>query len=318
MFGRQSKITLMIFGLCMLSILIIGVGVFLWQQQAGKTAEIKNATIQLAAKKKEIEDKLGPGDKNIEIEDINLKKKKESLKILQKNLMDYQYIPKFLEYIQQVAQDTGNDLVSISPGEAKPIDFNNQLFKPALKPNADGTMPPEAPPVVAKNDPKKQFKTMAITITMKGTYISSVKFIDSLRKFKQIIYIRNLTLSPYELNGKVVVNTIITASALIVPEQYINSDKIRSDKNKNTTPADTGTDKGKPAGTAVEKTGTDKKSVSPGTAVSPAKKGEPVVPPVNKAVNKAPQPAKATDKTQIPQKPAVKKPATVTPGGSMQ
>jgi Tfp pilus assembly protein PilO len=316
MFGKQSKITLMILGLCLLSFLIIGIGVFLWQQQAVKTTEIKNETAQLVTKKKEIEDKLGPNDKNIELEDANLKKKKKSLEILQKTLMDYQYIPKFLDYIQQVAQETDNELISIGPGEAKPIDFNNPLFKPAPKPGADGVVPPAAPPSVVPKDPKKQYKTMPITITMKGTYVSSVKFIDSLRKFKQIIYIRNLTLSPNDINGKVVVNSIITASALIVPEQYINSEKMRAEKAKDGKPTDDTTKKIDPAGNATDKTKLDKKPTPPGTVVAPDKKGGPVQPAGKAVTDKSPKPIKAKDETVVPEKATDKKSTVVKPGGA--
>jgi hypothetical protein len=75
---------------------------------------------------------------------------------------------------------------------------------------------------------------------MKGTYISNVKFINSLRKFPQIIYIRNFSLSPNTVEGKMVVSSVITASALIVPEQYKTSAQMQAD-NENS--VDNNTDK---------------------------------------------------------------------------
>ncbi len=314
MFGKQSRITLMILGLCLLSLLIIGIGFFLWEQQAAKTAVIKNEIEQLMVKKKEIEDKLGPDDVNIKNEGINLEKKRESLKILQKGLMDYQYIPKFLEYVQDAAQETGNELVSISPGEAKPIDFNNPIFKPAPKPAGEGTdtQPPATPASAVPKDPKKLYKSMPITITMKGTYISNIDFINKLRKFKQIIYIRNLTLSPNEVNGQMVVSSIITASALIVPEQYINSTKIRGNKDKTDNPVDKKTEPVKKTDTTV----TDKKTNVPGKVPdkvnTPPVKVNTLPVKINTPNVKVNKPISTTDKS------AIRKPVSSAPGGTIQ
>ncbi len=335
MFGKQSKITLMILSLCLLSILILGIGIFLWQQQAVKTNELRNETAQLMAKKAEIEEKLGPNDKNISIEAKKLDTKRQSLKILNKNLMDFQYIPKFLKYVQNAAQETGNELVSIAPGEAKPIDFNNPIFKPAPTPASDDTpAPPPPPPSPVAKDPKKQYKSLPITIIMRGTYVSNVKFIDALRKFPQIIYIKNLTLSPNEINGKIVVNSIVTANALIVPEQYINSTKARSDKDKNVDNPDTTGDTvdktkspvvklgvKKEQGNVTDKVKTNQRKLPP-TAKDiksvPAAKTDnampvKVVPPVGKTgVVVKPRPAKT------PVKAEPKKPVTAPLGGTIQ
>ena len=221
--GKQSKITVMILGLCLLSFLIIGIGVFLWQKQAASTMVIKNETAAIAKTMKEIEDKLGPKDENIEKESKVLEQKGQSLKILTVNLMDYQYIPVFLKNIQQAAKETNNELISISPGEIKAIDFNNPIFKAVTNPGEATAATTPAPPSAPAKDPKKQYKSMPITMTMKGTYVSNVRFLDKLRKFPQIIYIRNFNMSPNMVDGKMMVNTTITASALIVPDQYFDS-----------------------------------------------------------------------------------------------
>jgi len=143
---------------------------------------------------------------------------------LSKNLMDYAYIPKFLAQIQHTAAATGNQLLSIAPGEIKQIDFNNPLFSPTtLQPFNIGKRPDAkaTAAVTLSPDTAALYRVQVIGLNVKGTYVSIIKLLNALRKFPQLMYVKSLTLNPGLEKDQVVVTVGMQTYALILPDQNL-------------------------------------------------------------------------------------------------
>jgi len=153
---------------------------------------------------------------------------------LDQNLTDIKYLPTYLEQMQKMAKDTGNDLLVITPGEIKPLDLSKGPF--ATNAPADAGAPAATPaPAAAPADKKQAANTtqvMKITISIRGSYTSLIKFLDALGNFQKLIYVKSIAVTPSGLDGKVMqLSTSVETFAIIIPSQNKKESDVKTTSN---------------------------------------------------------------------------------------
>lgn len=206
----KSKFNVTLFSIIAIAAIILAGGLIGVQQQASMNASLKSEYQAKSAEKKEIETKLGMmPQRQRELKTLNQK-----LASLDDELVDYQYIPTYLEQLQNTAKKTGNTLLSISPMEPRP-------FTPATSQLMKGK---EGRPSPKTRDGKSTtgYWTQKITLKTQGSYVSTLQLLEALRNFRKLVYVRTVSLVPGNTAeaGSFVVATIETY-AIITPNQYL-------------------------------------------------------------------------------------------------
>ena len=160
-----------------------------------------------------------------------LAKLETDLSSLDQDLVDYKYIPTFLEQIQAASQHTGNMLRNLQPRAMRPLVLESSPLMRAITPpkpaDTTATAPPADTPDAggsAKSEPPKPaFQIQQLGMTLDGDYPSVLQFLDALRHFRKMVFVRSMTLSPNAntVNAKPgMVTANIDAYLIIIPNQY--------------------------------------------------------------------------------------------------
>jgi len=155
--------------------------------------------------------------------------------MLDQNLTDVKYLPTYLEQIQIMARATQNDLLVISPGEIKPLDLTKGPFANKAPANA---APAATPAPATDQAPKPAAKpatngtqVMKITLTTRGSYTNLISFLDRLKNFQKLVYVKSISVSPsgIDKNGVMQVSTQLDTYAIIIPQQNLKetSEKVK-------------------------------------------------------------------------------------------
>ncbi|HEY3417886.1 MAG TPA: hypothetical protein VGM23_13465 [Armatimonadota bacterium] len=218
---KQSQFIMMLLIISGVGLLVLAAGIFLLntQYQQKKTLEAQNDALVATCETYE----ANTAKANME----NLRDKKagldKQLASLDHNLVTYQYIPTFLGDIQKATEMTNNHLVSIQPGEVKPL-ANSNLFTPtasattstaAAKTEVVGQNP--APTTTVSADVASKYQTQQIVMEVQGTYSSTMQLLDLLRRFPKLVYLRSVNLNP---TGGDAVSLHLETYAIIIPDQY--------------------------------------------------------------------------------------------------
>lgn len=154
-----------------------------------------------------------------------------TLASLDTNLVDYKYIPSYLEQIQQTAAQTGNIICSIRPRPVAVLDTNNPLIKasndqwqkkfPEIAEAAQYVRQAPKTRAAPGTEPKKNdFRIEQFTLEIQGSYPSVMQFLDALSKFPKLVYVHSVAIAPLNQLKPDELKATIETYAIITPEQY--------------------------------------------------------------------------------------------------
>ncbi|MHB0935851.1 MAG: hypothetical protein ACYDCO_02120 [Armatimonadota bacterium] len=179
----------------------------------------------------EIDAELKEKDKKEQLlADLNM-----SLNSIDQNLVNYEYIPTYLEQLQKTAVQTGNKINSIRPRGIEFLDINNPLLKasneawlkehPVKKP-IEAAQPADAKPQPkpkTSGRPKKaksNYRVQQYAIEIEGDYVSIMKFLQALGQFPKLVYVRTINVSPRQRLQPDRLTARLETYAIIIPEHY--------------------------------------------------------------------------------------------------
>jgi len=213
MAGKKSQYALLLAVLIAVGVIILTVGVVIWQRQGEESEGLRQQRDSLnnEYKQAKIETDALPRRKQ-DLAEVNAR-----LSDLDLNLVDYKYIPTYLKQIEDKAKATGNTLRSIHPTAPRPLDLHKSPL--TVKKVADA--PAEAP----SSAPASPYYVQQISLDIEGSYVDLLKFLEALRAFPKMIYVRTVNITPVTGNGNSVVrmNTHLETYAIIIPDQYKSS-----------------------------------------------------------------------------------------------
>lgn len=216
----NSRFTITLVIIIAIGLVILALGVVGYQMQMIEVTNKQTANAETMRQIKELEEKVrNIADLKAEL-DRNILLQGE----LDRDLTDVKYLPTYLEQIQKVAFNTGNDLVVINPGDIKPFDptkgpFASQAPPPPPAPT-DAAAATPATPAAAPKALANVTQVMKISLTINGTYTSLMKFLDALRNFQKLVYVKSIAVTPAGIkNGKMQLTTSIETYAIIIPSQ---------------------------------------------------------------------------------------------------
>lgn len=177
----------------------------------------------------EIEDEL----KTKQDKEDLLKKLNTSLASIDSNLVDYEYIPTYLEQLQKTAVMTGNKINSIRPRGIEFLDINNPLLKasneawvkehPVKEPIDAAKSAATQPKPKTTGRPKKEksaYRVQQYTIEIEGSFVSIMKFLDALGKFPKLVYVRTINITPRQRLDPDRLTARLETYAIIIPKHY--------------------------------------------------------------------------------------------------
>ncbi|MHB9131258.1 MAG: hypothetical protein ACYDBB_09240 [Armatimonadota bacterium] len=154
------------------------------------------------------------------------------VKVLQQNLVDYKYIPTYLNQIQTVTVKTGNTIMAIRPSEIRDLNLANSPLsvKSGVPAAVAGTTqvvtdtnaaPTSTPP------PAQKYLVQQISLDTVGDYTSTMRLLDQLRQFPKLVYVRTLSLSPENSDYGFKMRTHLETYAIIIPDQFVTDETDR-------------------------------------------------------------------------------------------
>lgn len=216
MVRKQARFTIILLGIIAVGIIVLAAGITAWHQQITKVKELEKQKAELDVKNSSIVDelKLQPAKEQRNAE-LDLK-----LHTLDSNMVDYKYIPTYLRQLQATAKNTNNTIRSIRPQAIKPLDFTKS---PLTKDAAGLKTTPPPPPDIPKD--RAQPLIQGYGLEIEGSYTSLLQFLDALRAFPKMVYVRSVNLSPRATQfGEQRIAVRIETYAIIVPQQYKAAD----------------------------------------------------------------------------------------------
>ncbi len=206
MAGKHSRFTLILLALIAACVIILVVGLVIGQQQDQQVQLLKADYDHLHTQYLEVDKEI----KELPQRQKELVTLNEELSQIDLNLMDYKYIPTYLREIEETARQTGNDLRTITPHALRPLDLQKS--------------PLNTKHTAASNANAAPYQVQQITLDISGNYVSLISFLDALRRFPKIVYVRTINLSPHALEkGGIGVEAQVETYAIITPEQYQKS-----------------------------------------------------------------------------------------------
>lgn len=203
----KSKFNVALFVIIAIAAVILAGGLLGLQQQTSINAKLKDDLQVKNAQKQDIEAQLRMEPQRIRERNAL----KSQLSTLDGVLVDYTYIPTYLTQLQKTAKDTGNTLRVIAPLEPRPFDPTGS---PIVKGKAGKPSP--------RGDKSASgYWTMQINLTVESDYVSVLKFLDALRTFPKLVYVRTVSLQPAGRDGSNRVTANIETYAIITPSQYL-------------------------------------------------------------------------------------------------
>jgi Tfp pilus assembly protein PilO len=208
--AKQSRFTMILFGIVAIGVVILAAAILLWNLQITNTRRIEE---KWQANEKQYTD-IKQDLSNASNEANQLASLEDTLKSLETNLADYKYMPTYLQQMQHTAMLTGNTIESIAPEAITPLDFSKGPLASVAAlatPTAAGTPTPQKP----------QYLVQPITLEVKGSFVSTVRLLDAFRRFPKLIYVRTVDLSPTREHNQLVITTRLRTYAIITPDQYL-------------------------------------------------------------------------------------------------
>jgi Tfp pilus assembly protein PilO len=220
---RPSRFVLSVLLIAGVAIVAIAIGVVSWQ---GFMADIRATEDRIQRDHDEnlrINNELAHiGDMTKRLVELNAQ-----LRDLDRDMPEYRYIPTYLRQIEAAARNTGNELMSIQPGDPKDLDLaKSPLAPPKATPgmSASGVIS-DAPPPAPSGPPKPQIsgeKVQRIGLDVKGSYKSVLAMLDALRLFPKLIYVRTVSLTPSKnADGTTSLSARLETYAIITPDQNL-------------------------------------------------------------------------------------------------
>ncbi len=223
---KQSRFTMLLLGLCGIGAVILTLGLLGFQQFSMRAAQYEKKSQALRQECEQITAELATrGDKEGELDELV-----KVLQTLDQNMTDYEYIPTFLNELQDTAEHTGNAIRSIRPRDMEKLDQNSPLIQ-ASRARREAAHPEKATPADARTrggtaspkdaeqDARETYRVQQITLEIDGTYVSLMRFLSVLSKFRKLVYVRTLSITP----GRDDVNALtarMETYAIITPDQY--------------------------------------------------------------------------------------------------
>jgi len=229
---KQSQFAIFLLVIGAIAVVVLVAGLFGLQKLSGLSGEARGQYELKLKQYQEINDELEKQPKREEL----LASLNESLASIDKNLVNYEYIPTYLEQLQKTAVRTGNTILSVRPRPIESLDINNALLKasneawqkkyPSKKPAnqaapADAKAKPKAAGAGGKKDkPKSNYRVQQYTLEVEGNYVSLMKFLDALRSFPKLVYVRTISISPRQRTEPDRLTARLETYAIIIPEHY--------------------------------------------------------------------------------------------------
>jgi len=161
------------------------------------------------------------------------------LSTLDKRLVDYEYIPTYLEQIQEAATDTKNIIRSIRPRPIASLDSKSPLivasYERWLAENEDvaaaakeksatttGAAVVETTSVNTSTSAKKpsEYRMQQFTLEIEGNYASITRFLNVLRTFPKLIYVHSVSVAPLKRGDATTLRAVLETYAIIPADHY--------------------------------------------------------------------------------------------------
>lgn len=230
---KRSRYTLALLGVIAFGLLVLVIGSMVLHQQNTRLSRMKNA--YKAAKLKH--DTIVKELETLPDREQELARLERQLNSVDQNLVDYEYMPTYLEQIQQTAARTGNTIRSLRPGELKVIDLRNS---PLAGNTATGDTTKgkrtvrsrSAKKTDADAAAKQGYRVQKIALEVQGSYDSLLSLLEALRGFRKMVYVKSLTISPVkgdkEARGEPTLLVRLETYAIITPDQYQRQPEVKS------------------------------------------------------------------------------------------
>lgn len=234
---RHSQFTVTLLILVAVGIITLALGLIIWHHQAGVNGQLE---AQYRMKNDELvktqEDVKRLPDRQKELASLE-----RQLSILDQHLTDYEYMPTYLQQMQDRTLATGNIIKVIQPVEPKPLDLKNNPMAPQPATPPAGTTPAgsatpaggttttttqvvttspgtaTAQPVAAPAEPRYYYQQ--INLEVRGQYVNVLKLLDELSHFRKMVYVRTVGITPETRNGVITLSTKLETYAIITPQQ---------------------------------------------------------------------------------------------------
>ena len=230
---KQTRFALFLLIIAACSIIVLVVGIIGLQNLTSQT-QVKQQEFQAkVAECNRISEQLAKrGDWELELASLNTK-----LATLDKELVEYKYIPTYLEQIQHTTLLTGNTISSIRPRSIEPLDSNSPLLMASyerwLEKNPDIAAAAKESDAGAeiKKDGKEdenapqvkkpsEYKIQQFTLEIEGDYTSVVRLLDALRNFPKLIYVHSVSVAPKSRDNPDRLKAMLETYAIIPPDHY--------------------------------------------------------------------------------------------------
>ncbi len=206
--GKHNRFTIILCVLIAICIIILATGLVVYQHQDQQVQQLKADYDRTNADLKAAKNDVG----HLEDRQKYLDSLTTQLGKIDTDLMDYSYIPTYLHQIEDTAKVTGNELRAISPHPLRPLDLKKSPIN-KYGGKADGT----------SSSASGSYQVQQISLDISGSYVSLIAFLDALRNFPKIVYVRTINLSPHVRGNTIVVDSQIDTYAIITPEEYKKS-----------------------------------------------------------------------------------------------
>jgi len=227
---KQSQFVLVLSGNICVSVLVLCIGAFGIVQQVGAYDRLLADHAELKQEQQKIEEDLGHRQQR----EDELKVLESKLASLDENLVDYKFIPSFLQQIQTTTLKTGNVLQNLQPREIRPLDLASSALLKQMNPgkaeakppedanaNPDNANPDDAAAKKPKVKAKSPYQVQSLSLDIAGTYPSVMQYLDALHEFRKMIYVRIVNLNPRQQNKQgLSLSAHIEADLIIIPDQF--------------------------------------------------------------------------------------------------
>jgi|GEM_PF-2011936 len=220
------------FAIFLLVIIVIAIGILaaglVGLQKLTLLSKASNEEYRKTLKRcQDIEDALAKkADQETELAYLN-----ERLASIDKNLVNYEYIPTYLEQLQRTAKLTGNSIISVRPRPIEVLDLSNPILKasneawlkehPPMKVIEEDDKPVEPKKAGVKEEkPQSAYRIQQYTLEVEGNYVSLMRLLEALSAFPKLVYVRTVNVSPRQRLEPDKLTARLETYAIIIPEHY--------------------------------------------------------------------------------------------------
>ena len=230
MVRKQSQFVLLLTANICVTVLVLCIGAIGIARQVGAYHDLQTKHAAINEQQQKIDADLKQRDQREE----DLRTLEAKLASLDENLVDYKFIPTFLQQIQTTSGETGNVLQNLQPRDPRPLDLDSSPLLKQMKPDkpeapkaagsdtdAAGNNPDDTAPKKEIKKAKSPYQVQQLSMDIVGSYVSAMQFLDALRQFRKMLYIRTITLNPRQQSAaNASLSTHIEADLIIIPNQF--------------------------------------------------------------------------------------------------